>query len=188
MLPALTLNYLGQGTLIIRRNPKTISNPFYLLFPDWLLYPMIGLATVATIIASQAVVTEDLSITQQAIQLGFLPRTYIAHTLAKKEGQVYIPVVNWLLLLAVMAAVVGFGSSTNLASAYGLAVTGTMLITTVLTFFVVRYAWGYNWVVCVLATGFFLVIDIAFFRCRHAQDRAGRVVFRWSSALPSSWS
>ena len=162
VLPALTLNYLGQGALIIR-NPKTISNPFYLLFPDWLLYPMIGLATVATIIASQAVITGTFSITQQAIQLGFLPRTYIAHTSAKKEGQVYIPVVNWLLLLAVMAAVVGFGSSTNLASAYGLAVTGTMLITTVLTFFVVRYAWGYNWVVCVLATGFFLVIDIAFF-------------------------
>jgi KUP system potassium uptake protein len=162
VFPALALNYLGQGALIIS-DSKAIANPFYLLFPTWLLYPMIGLATAATVIASQAVITGTYSMTQQAIQLGFLPRTHIVHTSAMEEGQIYIPSINAMLLLAVVAAVIGFGSSTNLASAYGLAVTGTMLITTVLTFFVVRYAWGYNWLVCVLATGFFLVIDLAFF-------------------------
>ena len=162
VFPALALNYLGQGALIMS-DPKAIANPFYLLFPTWLLYPMIGLATAATVIASQAVITGTYSMTQQAIQLGFLPRTHIVHTSAMAEGQIYIPSINAMLLLAVVAAVIGFGSSTNLASAYGLAVTGTMLITTVLTFFVVRYAWGYNWILCVLATGFFLVIDLAFF-------------------------
>ncbi len=162
VFPALALNYLGQGALIIG-DPKAISSPFYLLFPDWLLYPMVGLATAATVIASQAVITGTYSMTQQAIQLGFLPRTYIVHTSAQEEGQIYIPSINWMLLLAVVAAVVGFESSTNLASAYGVAVTGTMLITTVLTFFVVRFAWHYNWFLCVLATGFFLVIDLAFF-------------------------
>jgi KUP system potassium uptake protein len=162
VFPALALNYLGQGALIMS-DSKAIANPFYLLFPTWLLYPMIGLATAATVIASQAVITGTYSMTQQAIQLGFLPRTHIVHTSAMAEGQIYIPSINAMLLLAVVAAVIGFGSSTNLASAYGLAVTGTMLITTVLTFFVVRYAWGYNWLLCVLATGFFLVIDLAFF-------------------------
>jgi KUP system potassium uptake protein len=162
VFPALALNYLGQGALIIS-DPKAIASPFYLLFPSWLLYPMIGLATAATVIASQAVISGTYSMTQQAIQLGFLPRTYIIHTSDKAEGQIYIPSINMMLLAAVVAAVVGFGSSTNLASAYGVAVTGTMLITTVLTFFVVRYAWGYNWILCVLATGFFLVIDLAFF-------------------------
>jgi KUP system potassium uptake protein len=162
VFPALALNYLGQGALIMN-DPTAIANPFYLLFPTWLLYPMIGLATVATVIASQAVITGTYSMTQQAIQLGFLPRTHIVHTSDKEEGQIYIPSINLMLLLAVVAAVIGFGSSTNLASAYGVAVTGTMLITTVLTFFVVRYAWGYNWALCILATGFFLVIDFAFF-------------------------
>jgi KUP system potassium uptake protein len=162
VFPALALNYLGQGALILS-DSKSITNPFYLLFPTWLLYPMIGLATAATVIASQAVITGTYSMTQQAIQLGFLPRTHIVHTSAQAEGQIYIPSINLMLLLAVVAAVVGFGSSTNLASAYGIAVTGTMLITTVLTFFVVRYAWGYNWMLCILATGFFLVIDVAFF-------------------------
>ena len=162
VFPALALNYLGQGALIMN-DPTAIANPFYLLFPTWLLYPMIGLATVATVIASQAVITGTYSMTQQAIQLGFLPRTHIVHTSDKEEGQIYIPSINLMLLLAVIAAVIGFGSSTNLASAYGVAVTGTMLITTVLTFFVVRYAWGYNWALCILATGFFLVIDFAFF-------------------------
>lgn len=160
--PALALNYLGQGALIIS-DPKAIASPFYLLFPSWLLYPMIALATAATVIASQAVITGTYSMTQQAIQLGFLPRTYIVHTSDKAEGQIYIPSINAMLLVAVVAAVIGFGSSTNLASAYGVAVTGTMLITTVLTFFVVRYAWGYNWLLCFFATGFFLLIDLAFF-------------------------
>ena len=162
IFPALALNYLGQGALVMS-NPQAIANPFYLLFPNWLLYPMIGLATAATVIASQAVITGTFSMTQQAIQLGFLPRTHIVHTSAKERGQIYVPSVNTMLLLAVVAAVVGFGSSTNLASAYGVAVTGTMLITTVLTFFVVRYAWHYSWLLCVLATSFFLVGDVAFF-------------------------
>ena len=101
--------------------------------------------------------------TKQAIQLGFLPRMHIVHTSAREIGQIYLPSINWILLVSVVAAVIGFGSSTNLASAYGIAVTGTMLITTVLTFWVVRYGWGYNWLLCVLATGFFLLIDLAFF-------------------------
>jgi KUP system potassium uptake protein len=162
VFPALALNYLGQGALIIA-SPADIDNPFYRLFPAWSLYPMVGLATAATVIASQAVITGTYSMTKQAILLGFLPRMRIVQTSAKEIGQIYLPVVNWLLLVAVVAAVLGFGSSTNLASAYGIAVTGTMLITTILTFFVVRYGWGYNWALCLLATGFFLLIDAAFF-------------------------
>jgi KUP system potassium uptake protein len=162
VFPALALNYLGQGALIIA-SPAEIDNPFFRLFPAWSLYPMVGLATAATVIASQAVITGTYSMTKQAILLGFLPRMRIVQTSAKEIGQIYLPVVNWLLLTAVIAAVLGFGSSTNLASAYGIAVTGTMLITTILTFFVVRYGWGYNWALCFLATGFFLVIDAAFF-------------------------
>jgi KUP system potassium uptake protein len=162
VLPALALNYMGQGALVMA-DPKSIDNPFYLLFPNWLLYPMVGLATAATVIASQAVISGTYSLTQQAIQLGFLPRMNIIHTSAKQYGQIYVPVINWLLLVAVVAAVIGFGSSTALASAYGVAVTGTMLITTILTFFVVRFLWGYNWMLCILATGFFLFIDAAFF-------------------------
>jgi KUP system potassium uptake protein len=162
VFPALALNYLGQGALIIA-SPAEIDNPFYRLFPAWSLYPIVGLATAATVIASQAVITGTYSMTKQAILLGFLPRMRIVQTSAREIGQIYLPVVNWLLLVAVIAAVLGFGSSTNLASAYGIAVTGTMLITTILTFFVVRYGWGYNWALCFLATGFFLLIDAAFF-------------------------
>jgi KUP system potassium uptake protein len=162
VFPALTINYLGQGALLIA-DPKAIENPFYRLFPTWLLFPAVGLATVATVIASQAVISGAYSMTKQAIQLGFLPRMHIVYTSAREMGQIYLPSINWILLVSVLAAVVGFGSSTSLASAYGIAVTGTMLITTVLTFWVVRYGWGYNWLLCVLATGFFLVIDLAFF-------------------------
>lgn len=162
VFPALALNYLGQGALIMT-TPEAIVSPFYLLFPGWLLYPMIGFATVATVIASQAVITGTFSMTQQAIQLGFLPRSHIVHTSADEMGQIYMPIVNWILFVAVVGAVLGFQSSNNLASAYGIAVTGTMLITTILTFFVVRYAWEYNWALCLLATGFFLVIDATLF-------------------------
>ncbi len=162
VFPALAINYLGQAALLIA-DPKAIENPFYRLFPGWLLFPAIGLATVATVIASQAVISGAFSMTKQAVQLGFLPRMHVVHTSAREMGQVYLPSINWFLLVSVVAAVVGFGSSTNLASAYGIAVTGTMLITTVLTFWVVRYAWGYNWLLCVLATGLFLLIDLAFF-------------------------
>jgi len=162
VFPALAINYLGQGALLIT-DATAIENPFYLLFPAWLLFPMVGLATVATVIASQAVISGAYSMTKQAVQLGFLPRMHVVHTSAREIGQVYLPAINWILLVSVVAAVIGFGSATNLASAYGIAVTGTMLITTVLTFWVVRYGWGYNWLLCILATGFFLLIDIAFF-------------------------
>jgi KUP system potassium uptake protein len=160
--PALVLNYFGQGALLIA-NPKAIENPFYLAFPSWALYPMVALATAATVIASQATISGAYSMTQQAIQLGFLPRMDIQHTSAKTMGQIYIPAVNWILLVVVAAAVVGFGSSTRLASAYGVAVMGTMLATTFLTFFVIRYGWGYPLWLCALATGFFLLIDSTLF-------------------------
>ncbi len=161
VLPALLLNYFGQGALLMA-SPAAIDNPFYLAFPGWALYPMVGLATAATVIASQATISGAYSITKQAMQLGFLPRTIIVHTSAKEIGQIYIPAVNWLLLLAVLVAVAGFGSSSQLASAYGVAVMGTMLTTTVLTFFVIRFGWGYPLALCVLATGFFAAIDGAF--------------------------
>jgi KUP system potassium uptake protein len=162
VLPALTLNYLGQGALLLA-NPSAISNPFYLLFPSWALYPAVALATIATVIASQAVISGVFSVTKQAIQLGFLPRMQIRHTSDRTIGQIYIPFVNWTLLAAVSMAVVGFGSSSSLASAYGVAVTTTMVIETLLTFFVVRYAWNYPLILGVLATGFFLTIDTTFF-------------------------
>ncbi|KIO48024.1 potassium transporter Kup [Nitrosospira sp. NpAV] len=162
VLPALTLNYLGQGALLLS-NPLAISNPFYLLFPVWALYPAVGLATVATVIASQAVISGVFSMTKQAIQLGFLPRMQIKHTSDRKIGQIYIPFVNWTLLAAVIMAVLGFGSSSSLASAYGFAVTATMVIETLLTFFVLRYAWKYSWFLAVLATTIFIAIDMTFF-------------------------
>ena len=162
VFPALALNYLGQGALLIAQ-PAAVQNPFYLLFPQWALYPMIVLATVATVIASQAVISGTYSMTKQAMQLGFLPRTNVVYTSEREIGQIYVPGINWTLLAAVVAAVLGFGSSTALGSAYGIAVTGTMLITTLLTFFVVRYAWHYNWLLCVFATAFFFVIDATFF-------------------------
>lgn len=162
VFPALTLNYLGQGA-VVAANPQAVSNPFYLLYPSWALYPMVALATAATVIASQAVISGAYSLTKQVIQLGFLPRMSIIHTSASKMGQIYLPLVNWMLLFAVLAAVLGFGSSSELASAYGVAVTGTMLMSSFLTFFVIRYGWGYNLLLCILATGFFLLIDAAFF-------------------------
>ena len=160
--PALALNYFGQGALLMAQ-PEAVSNPFYLLLPEWALYPMVVLATLATVIASQAVISGAYSITRQAVQLGFLPRVTTVHTSPKEIGQVYLPGVNWLLCAAVVAAVIGFGSSSRLAGAYGVAVTGTMLVDTLLTFFVIRYAWRYPLWLCLFATGFFLVVDLAFF-------------------------
>ena len=162
VFPALTLNYFGQGALLIA-DPKALENPFYLLAPDWALYPMVGLATAATVIASQATISGTYSLTKQAIQLDYLPRMNIAQTSAGEIGQIYIAGVNWFLLFVIVAAVIGFGSSSKLASAYGVAVSGTMLATTLLTFFVIRYAWGYSLFLCIAATGFFLLIDGAFF-------------------------
>lgn len=159
VLPALALNYAGQGALLLR-NPAAVDNPFYLSFPPGLLLAAVALATAATIIASQAVISGAYSLTQQAIQLGFLPRMRIVHTSSRERGQIYIPAVNWMLLAAVVLACIGFGSSSAMASAYGIAVTGTMLITTVLTYFVVRHAWGYPAWIAVGATGFFIALDM----------------------------
>ena len=139
VFPALTLNYMGQGSLILD-TPSAIDNPFFLLIPHWGRMPMVVLATVATVIASQAVISGAFSVTRQAVQLGFLPRLTIRHTSAREIGQVYVPAVNWFLLAAVVALVLGFGSSTRLASAYGIAVTGTITVDTLLFLVVVRHA------------------------------------------------
>lgn len=158
VLPSLALNYLGQGALLMR-DPGAVENPFYHLFSTGLLVPAVILATAATIIASQAVITGAYSLTKQAIQLGLLPRMQMHYT-SEEVGQIYIPVVNWTLLAAVVLAVVGFGSSSALASAYGIAVTVTMFATTLLTFFVVRRAWRYPLWLAVGATFTFLAVDL----------------------------
>jgi KUP system potassium uptake protein len=160
--PALALNYLGQGGLLLAR-PDAIANPFYQQLGAWSVYPLVVLSTVATVIASQATISGTFSMTKEAIALGFLPRMRTVHTSEREIGQVYLPLVNWLQLIAVLLAVVGFRSSDNLASAYGIAVTATMLATTILTFFVIRYRWRMNLLLCVGATGFFFAIDAAFF-------------------------
>jgi KUP system potassium uptake protein len=160
--PALVLNYFGQGAVLVA-NPAAIANPFFSSYPAWALYPMVALATAASIIASQATISGAYSITRQAIQLGYLPRMTISHTSASTMGQIYIPAVNWMLLVAVLLAVIGFGSSSNLASAYGVAVMGTMAITTFLTFFVIHYGWRYPLWICMLTTGVFLLVDLTFF-------------------------
>jgi KUP system potassium uptake protein len=162
VFPALVLNYFGQGALLIA-NPKALDNPFYLLAPDWALIPMVALATAATVIASQATISGTYSLIRQAIQLDYLPRMDVTQTSSEEVGQIYIRGVNWVLLVVIVAAITGFGSSTRLASAYGVAVSGTMLATTILTFFVIRFAWGYNLLLSVAATGFFIVVDVAFF-------------------------
>ena len=159
VLPGLALNYMGQGALLMT-NPAAIENPFYRLFPESMLIPALLLATAAAIIASQAVISGAYSMTQQAIQLGFLPRMTVRHTSAREHGQIYVPAINWLLLAGVVAAVVGFGSSGALAAAYGIAVTLTMLITTLLTWFVIRGSWKLNPVLAAGATLFFITLDL----------------------------
>jgi KUP system potassium uptake protein len=158
VLPALALNYAGQGALLLR-NPSAVENPFYLMFPSSMLPPAVIIATAATIIASQAVISGAYSLTQQSIQMGLLPRMQIIHTSAHERGQIYVPAVNWLLLVAVILACIGFGNSSAIASAYGIAVTATMLITTILTYFVVRYGWGYPRWVAIGSTAFFATLD-----------------------------
>jgi KUP system potassium uptake protein len=162
VFPALVLNYLGQGGLLLR-NPDAIENPFYNQLGTWSIYPLVLLSTFAAVIASQATISGAFSITKEAIALGFLPRMRIIHTSANQMGQIYIPVVNWIQLIAVLLAAIGFGSSDNLAAAYGIAATATMTVTTILTFFVVRYRWKYHLAVALGATGIFLFIDIALF-------------------------
>jgi KUP system potassium uptake protein len=159
VLPALAINYMGQGALLMR-DPSALDNPFYHLFPAAWLIPAVVLATLATVIASQAVISGAFSMTKQAMQLGLLPRMAVYFTSAKEMGQIYMPEVNWLLLAAVLLAVLGFGSSSAMAAAYGIAVTVTMLITTLLTFFVVRHAWKFPLPVAIAATGFFLMLDV----------------------------
>ena len=162
VFPSLGLNYLGQGALLIF-SPKAVNNPFFNQLGDWSIFPLVILSSMAAVIASQATISGTFSMTKQAISLGFLPRMKIIHTSSNEIGQIYIPVVNWLQLLAVVSAVVGFGSSTNLGSAYGIANTGTMLVTSLLTFFVIRFGWKYNLFMCIAATSFFLAIDISLF-------------------------
>jgi KUP system potassium uptake protein len=162
VFPALGLNYLGQGALLMS-NPAAVSNPFFQQLGPWSIYPLVLLSTVATVIASQATISGAFSVTQQAIALGFLPRMRILYTSDREMGQIYVPLVNWIQLTAVVLAVVGFGSSTNLASAYGIAATATMLSTTFLTFFVIRFGWKYPLLLCFASTGFFFIIDIALF-------------------------
>jgi KUP system potassium uptake protein len=162
VMPALVINYLGQGALVLA-NPKAAENPFYLLMPDWALLPMVVLATAATVIASQALISGAFSATKQTIQLGYLPRLSVVHTSEHDTGQIYLPLVNWLLLTGVIAAVLFFGSSSALAAAYGISVSLVMVMTTVLTFFVIRYGWGYPLWLCAAATGLFLLVDLAFF-------------------------
>jgi KUP system potassium uptake protein len=160
--PALALNYLGQGGLLLA-HPEAISNPFYQQLGGWSIYPLVALSTIATVIASQATISGTFSLTKQAMALGFLPRMRVLHTSESEIGQIYLPAVNWLQLAVVLMAVIGFGSSENLAAAYGIAVTATMLATTILTFFVIRYRWKMNLLLCWAATGFFLLIDVTFF-------------------------
>jgi len=161
-MPALTLNYFGQGALLLAQ-PDAVQNPFFRMAPAWALLPLVLLATMAAVIASQALITGAFSVTRQVIQLGYLPRLEIRHTSAKAAGQIYIPLVNWSLFTAIALAVLLFRTSGNLAAAYGIAVTLDMLITTVLTFFVIRYRWHYPWLLCWAATGCFFLIDLAFF-------------------------
>ena len=158
VLPSLALNYLGQGALLMA-DPSAIENPFYRLFPDDWVLPALVLATVAAIIASQAVISGAYSMTKQAMQLGFLPRLAVRYTSAREMGQIYMPAVNWALLAGVIAAVLFFGSSSALAAAYGIAVTLTMMITTILTYFVVREGWRLPAPVAIGATVFFLLVD-----------------------------
>lgn len=162
VLPSLLLNYFGQGALLLE-NPAAAENPFYNLAPSWALYPMILLATCAAIIASQALISGAFSLTMQAVQLGLIPRLKITHTSDKEYGQIYLPSVNWALMIGCIVVVLGFHTSSNLAAAYGIAVTSTMVITTALLFVVARERWGWSFKKAALMCGFFLIIDLSFF-------------------------
>ncbi|MEY2677434.1 MAG: hypothetical protein RLZ00_126 [Pseudomonadota bacterium] len=161
VMPCLVLNYFGQGALLLAE-PEAVKNPFYMMAPDWFLLPLVGLATAATVIASQALITGAFSVTKQVVQMGFLPRLQVLHTSVRDTGQIYIPLVNWGLFAIIVLAVAMFKSSSNLAAAYGIAVCTDMLITTVLTFFVIRYSWKYPLWLCLASTSFFFLVDITF--------------------------
>jgi KUP system potassium uptake protein len=162
VMPALVLNYFGQGAMLLA-HPENVKNPFYEMAPQWALFPLVILATFATVIASQALISAAFSVTKQVIQLGYLPRLRILHTSEKETGQIYIPFVNWVLFGCIVLSVVFFGSSSKLAAAYGITVATDMLITTIMTFFVIRFAWKLSLWVCIVATSFFLIIDVLFF-------------------------
>ena len=162
VMPALVLNYFGQGAVLLAE-PESIASPFFHMAPDWALIPMVGLATAATVIASQAVISGAFSVARQSIQMGLLPRMQIVHTSGKEAGQIYVPFTNWTLYLAVVALVLGFKSSSNLAAAYGIAVTGTMLIDTILIAFVMALLWRWNTLLVLLVAGLMLFVDLAFF-------------------------
>ncbi len=161
VLPALVLNYFGQGALILAE-PEAAKNPFFHLAPEWALYPLIGLATLATVIASQAVISGAFSVTRQAMQLGFMPRMEVQHTSDREAGQIYLPAVNWGLMVAVMILVLGFKSSNNLAAAYGIAVTGDMVITSILATVVVAKTWKWGWMRAILLFSCFLSVELVF--------------------------
>jgi KUP system potassium uptake protein len=161
VFPALLLNYFGQGALLLS-SPEAAENPFYLMAPSWALYPLVLLATMATIIASQALISGAYSITMQANNLGFLPRLNILHTSPTAFGQIYIPFVNWLMMFACIGVVIGFRTSSNLAAAYGIAVTTTMVITTIIFANVTRERWQWPLPLVILVIGFFLIVDLAF--------------------------
>ena len=162
VFPSLILNYAGQGALILH-SPSAVENPFYTLFPGWSRFPMVFLATIATVIASQAVISGAFSVSRQAVQLGILPQLTIKHTSHEEAGQVYAPGINWGLFVAVLILVLGFGSSAALASAYGLAVTGTFILNTILFMAVVRVIWRKPWWMVVVGAGFFLSVEVSFF-------------------------
>ena len=172
VMPALVVNYFGQGAMLLNR-PEAVENPFFLMAPVWAQLPLVILATAATVIASQALITAAFSVTKQAIQLGILPRMVVRHTSIRETGQIYVPFVNWGLFAFIVLAVALFKTSSDLASAYGIAVTLDMTITTVMTFFVIRFGWKYPLLPCLLATGFFFVIDITFFASNMLKLLAG---------------
>jgi KUP system potassium uptake protein len=160
--PALLLNYFGQGALLIT-NPKAIANPFFLAAPRWALLPLVALSLMAAIIASQAVISGAYSLTRQATMLGFWPRVQIQHTSAREIGQIYVPTINWMLLVATIGLILGFRNSSNLAAAYGIAVTSTMVLTTLLAYVVARRRWGWSRLAAGALTIVFLAIDLSFF-------------------------
>ncbi len=161
VLPSLMLNYFGQGALLLA-DPSAVENPFYHMAPEWLLFPLVGLATMATVIASQAVISGAFSVSQQAMQLGFVPRFEVQYTSEKAQGQVYLPGVNWGLFIAVVILVLGFKSTNNLAAAYGIAVTGDMVITSILATFVAAKSWGWGWGRSVALFSVFLSVELTF--------------------------
>lgn len=171
-LPALLLNYFGQGALLLT-HPEAIENPFYEMAPAWALYPVVVIATLATVIASQALITGAFSLTMQAIQLSYLPRLAVEHTSHEERGQIYIPGINWLLMISCIALVLAFKTSSNLAAAYGVAVTTTMFITTLLLFVVQRELWNWSLPASLLFSGFFLVIDLSFWSANIVKIPAG---------------